>query len=116
MTDYTQKRKQLEWTANRKLEHGTTLHNTHATIAGLNVSQTKQLTGADKHQESSRLKKVGIALTIAPDPTFIADTLGIPLILAGMLKDRMDGNGQLSTRSVHAHMNRLIKDLKAIRE
>ncbi len=37
-------------------------------------------------------------------------------MLAGILKDRMNDNGQLTTGSTHAEMRRLLEELKTLRK
>ncbi len=102
--------------ANRALEHGKIIHSTHKTIAELNTAKTKQITGPDKSQEKSKLTKLGVGITVIPEPFFVSEAVGIPIMVAGILKDRMNGNGQLTAASTHAEMRRLIEELKTLRK
>jgi hypothetical protein len=106
----------IKTATNHTLEHSKIIHNTHKTLAQLNLNKTKQITGPDKSQEKSKLTKLGVGITLIPEPFFISEAVGIPIIVAGILKNRMNGNGRLTTGSMHAEMHRLIEEIKTLRK
>ncbi len=116
MPDNVKQAQHIKNTAERALEHGKIIHTTHKTIAQLNLNKTKQIIRPDKSQEKSKLTKLGVGITVIPEPFMVSEAVGVPIMLAGILKDRMKGNGRLTTASTHAEMSRLIEELKTLRK
>ena len=116
MPDKSKPEQHIKNAANRALEHGKLIHTTHKTITDINIGKTKQITGPDKSQEKSKLTRLGVGITVIPEPFFVSEAIGVPIMVAGILKDRMNGNGRLTAASTHAEMRRLMEELKTLRK